>query len=177
MAKMADENLYDKYIKAEATKNNLPWHLVKAIIRQESGFDSKCLYGGAVGLMQINPSTAKAMGYNGTTAGLYIPATNIIFGTKYLKSMIDVASKTASSQKNARIIGIAAYNFGVSRITALKQGTWDGLLKMLSSPSYKVVPRKRVNITINYVNRVQIFWDGYMLADNHTNFEEAFFAK
>ncbi|MNL85748.1 Transglycosylase SLT domain protein [compost metagenome] len=34
--------------------------------------------------MQIKPATARAMGYSGSTKGLYDPDTNIRFGMKYL---------------------------------------------------------------------------------------------
>jgi soluble lytic murein transglycosylase-like protein len=39
---------------------------------------------GEVGLMQIKPSTARMMGYRGSTKGLYHPETNIKYGMKYL---------------------------------------------------------------------------------------------
>ena len=39
---------------------------------------------GTVGLMQIKPATAKLMGYDGSTTGLFDPETNIKFGMKYL---------------------------------------------------------------------------------------------
>ena len=39
---------------------------------------------GEVGLMQIKPSTARSIGYKGSTKALYDPDTNLRWGMKYL---------------------------------------------------------------------------------------------
>ncbi len=73
--------LINRYAKAYG----VPVALAHAVIRVESNYRASA-HGsaGEVGLMQIKPSTARAMGYSGSTKGLYNPETNIKYGMKYL---------------------------------------------------------------------------------------------
>lgn len=68
-----------------ARENGVPVALAVAVVRIESNFNPK-LKGGCncLGLMQIMPSTARAIGYSGPPQGLYDPETNLRFGMKYL---------------------------------------------------------------------------------------------
>jgi len=59
----------------------------------------------AYGLMQIKLETAQDMGFTGIPAQLYIPATNIEYGTKYLRYQLD---RYSSDLRKA----ISAYNAG-----------------------------------------------------------------
>jgi soluble lytic murein transglycosylase-like protein len=67
-----------------AAENGVPLGLAHAVIRKESGYNPRAHGGGAVGLMQIKPATARGIGYRGSTAGLYDPATNLEWGMRYL---------------------------------------------------------------------------------------------
>lgn len=72
-------------IAAHAKANGVPLDLAKAVVRVESNFRVNARgRAGEVGLMQIKHSTARAMGYGGSTKGLYDPDTNIRYGMKYL---------------------------------------------------------------------------------------------
>ena len=71
--------------RAEAEKAGLPYAMVDAVIKIESGYHPEALGGvGEIGLMQLRPATAAMMGFHGTPADLAVPATNIHYGAAYL---------------------------------------------------------------------------------------------
>ena len=76
---------YDRLIKKYARKEGVPISLARAVVRVESNYRASARgAAGEVGLMQIKPSTARGMGYSGSTKALYNPETNIRWGMKYL---------------------------------------------------------------------------------------------
>ncbi|OGH96705.1 MAG: hypothetical protein A2039_01775 [Candidatus Melainabacteria bacterium GWA2_34_9] len=90
-------NLIDKY----SQKYNIDKNLVKAVVQQESGFNSKAVsQAGAMGLMQLMPSTAKGLGVRNP----FDAEQNIAGGTKYLKNLINKYDSVK--------LGLAAYNAG-----------------------------------------------------------------
>jgi len=89
--------LIDKY----SEKYNIDKNLVKAVVKQESGFNSNAVsQAGAIGLMQLMPSTAKGLGVKDP----FNAEQNIEGGTKYLKNLI--------SKYDSVKLGLAAYNAG-----------------------------------------------------------------
>jgi len=90
-------------------------HLILAIIRQESEFDSRAnSYVGAKGLMQIMPGTAKLVAKNlKTTYSKNLlttdPTYNIKLGTYYFNSLLD-------DYDGVYPFAIGAYNAGPNRI-------------------------------------------------------------
>lgn len=76
---------YHALISSYSKQYGVSPQLASAVIKIESNFNAKARGAhGEVGLMQIKPATARAMGYTGNTAGLYDPATNLKYGIKYL---------------------------------------------------------------------------------------------
>lgn len=72
-------------IAMHAKANGVPVALARAVVRTESNFRVNARgSAGEVGLMQIKPATARAMGYGGSAKALYDPDTNLRFGMKYL---------------------------------------------------------------------------------------------
>lgn len=122
------EDLIEKY----SEKNGLDKDFVKALVKQESGFNpnatSKC---GAMGLMQLMPGTAQGLGVSNP----YDAEQNIAGGTKYLRSMID---RFEGNEK----LALAAYNAGPN---AVKK--YGGI------PPYQE--------TQNYVKNVMSMYQGY----------------
>lgn len=96
---------------------NLSTEVLLAVIEAESGFDIRAVSSaGAVGLMQIMPSTGKEMArdLNIPWTGkkmLYDPAINIQLGSEYLHRMF----RRFSHADNA----LAAYNAGPRRVEGL----------------------------------------------------------
>ena len=69
----------------EAKLAGLPFSLVDAVIRIESDYRPDRIGDvGEIGLMQVRPTTAATMGFQGSPLDLADPATNIHYGATYL---------------------------------------------------------------------------------------------
>lgn len=71
-------------IARHAAANGVPFKLADAVVRIESTYKPRVSNGGALGLMQIKPATARGVGFSGSSGDLYKAETNIRFGMKYL---------------------------------------------------------------------------------------------
>jgi soluble lytic murein transglycosylase-like protein len=68
----------------QAAAAGVPASLIERVIRRESGGNARAVHAGNYGLMQIKLSTARAMGYTGSAAGLLDPQTNMTYAVRYL---------------------------------------------------------------------------------------------
>jgi hypothetical protein len=72
-------------IAEEAAANGVPPALIDAVVRIESRYDPTAVGSiGEIGLMQVRPKTAALLGFQGTTAELAEPRTNLRYGVGYL---------------------------------------------------------------------------------------------
>jgi len=127
--------------------------LVASIIRVESKFNERAKSSkGAVGLMQLMPSTAKWVAPqvgidNFEPSMLYDPSTNIKIGTWYLSSL----KKEFPERLN---VAIASYNAGRGRVRQwLEFEVWDGKEENLSKIPYSE--------TRNFVGKVLYYYRIY----------------
>jgi soluble lytic murein transglycosylase-like protein len=63
----------------------MPENLLHRVIQRESGYNPTARNGNYYGLMQIDPRTAKTMGYDGPAEGLLDAETNLIYAGRYLR--------------------------------------------------------------------------------------------
>ncbi len=75
----------DRMIEQHARENGLPPALAYAVVRVESRYNPRARGGGALGLSQIKPATARSLGFSGPTSALFDADTNLTYGMKYLK--------------------------------------------------------------------------------------------
>ncbi|WP_262265991.1 lytic transglycosylase domain-containing protein [Microvirga yunnanensis] len=82
---LRDRPAYLPVIVEEAAAHGVPPALVDAVVRIESRYDPTVVGSvGEVGLMQVRPKTAALLGFQGTSAELAEPKTNLRYGVGYL---------------------------------------------------------------------------------------------
>jgi hypothetical protein len=82
---LKDRSTYLPVIAEEAAANGVPPALVDAVVRIESRYDPTAVGSiGEIGLMQVRPKTAALLGFQGTSAELAEPRTNLRYGVGYL---------------------------------------------------------------------------------------------
>jgi soluble lytic murein transglycosylase-like protein len=112
--------------------------LIKAVIKQESGFKPDAVsHAGAQGLMQLMPKTADSLGVDNPFSVLE----NIDGGTRYLRQLLD-------SFDGNKKLALAAYNGGIGRMNKLGVDTVGEINKM---------PKE----TRNYVEKVMKNYESY----------------
>jgi len=121
-----DRDGAEKLVREAAERHRIDPALVRAVIETESNWNAEAVSRkGAVGLMQLIPTTAQRFGVN----DLYSPQQNVDAGVRYLKTLLE--------RYNGNLdLALAAYNAG--------EGAVD---RAHGIPSFRE--------TRNYVQRVQ----------------------
>lgn len=130
----ANGNL-DLLIARHAAANNLPEDLVRRVIKRESGGNPRVVSAGNYGLMQIKLATARALGYNGTAAGLLDADTNMTYAVKYLAGAYHVANGNSSQAVHYYAAG---YYYAAKRKGMATPGSNQALDAYASEPATKV---------------------------------------
>ena len=134
LSALAGEHRFDAEIESAVSDAaplfRVPPALVRAVIKQESGFNPHALTQcGAVGLMQVMPFNALKLGLAGEDA-LWVPALNILAGVRLLAALL-------LHYEGDVIAALVAYNSG---------------------PKQKLAPLPRNGETPNYVSAILRYW-------------------
>lgn len=105
---------YAPMIRQQAAEKHVPAALIAAVIYAETKFDPRTSPTGAEGLMQVEPQTALDLARrSGATAfsisDLQHPATNIAYGTYYLRELLN-------EYHGSKLLALAAYNGGETNV-------------------------------------------------------------
>lgn len=136
---------YEEYVYKYGVEYNVDPLLIFAIIKAESNFKKEVISkSGAMGLMQILPSTAEdtarklKMDYNGKE-DLYNPETNINIGTKYFSNLYEKYQNIT--------IALTAYNAGSGNVDK-----WiDTEILLKDGSNAENIPFRETN---NYVRKI-----------------------
>ncbi len=156
---------FDRLIAYHANAEGFDWRLIAALIFEESHFDPTSRSDkGAVGLMQVRPVAAEAVG----AVEFHTPADNVQTGVRYLRQLDDMFH--AASGRDRLAIILAAYNMGPGHVRDAQmlathfgydpnrwQDALELMLPLLEQPSvYGQLPNgyAKGSETVAYVYRI-----------------------
>jgi soluble lytic murein transglycosylase-like protein len=163
---------FDRLIAHQANAEGFDWRLIAALIFEESHFDPASRSDkGAVGLMQVRPIAAEAVG----AVDFQAPADNVQTGVRYLRQL-DEMFHAAHGRERLAII-LAAYNIGPGHIRDVQtlarnfgydpnrwQDALELMLPLLEHASlYQQLPNgyAKGSETVAYVDRVLERYEHY----------------
>ena len=144
-------SLFEKY----GEQYRIDWLILAALAFQESKFDQSAKsQAGAVGIMQIKPSTAKDP--NIGIADVHNLENNIHAGTKYLRFIADRYFEDADIEESDRVfMALASYNAGPNGIARVRKNAkepdeWFGNLEHDVAASIGMEPVYYVSNVFRY---------------------------
>jgi membrane-bound lytic murein transglycosylase MltF len=163
--------LFKKY----AGQYGFDWMMMAAQGYQESRLDqSTRSHVGAIGVMQVMPTTAKDPNVNIPNIEQLEP--NINAGIKYMRFMMNQYFKDAQMDViNKGLFAFASYNAGPNRIARLrKQAAAEGLNPNLWFNNVELIVAREVGReTVQYVGNIYKYYVAYTLVMEQHNEKEA----
>ncbi|WP_047396589.1 transglycosylase SLT domain-containing protein [Chitinibacter sp. ZOR0017] len=155
--------IFAPIFQAAAAANNLDWLLLAAIGQKESKLNPVIRQKGPTGIMQINPSTARAMGVRDP----HSHEGNVSAAAVYLDYLRKMYSKQGINEENQLYFMIAAYNAGEGRLEQLRrQAKAKGL-----DPNVWVGNVEKIALStvskgmVDYVSTVNRYYLAYQAAE------------
>lgn len=101
-----NQDAYAAEIEAAAQSFGIPLGVAFGLVAQESGFNASAIGDGgrSFGLVQMQLTTARGLGFQGTGQQLLDPSTNVTLGMRYLSDQVRRAGSIEG--------GLSAYNGG-----------------------------------------------------------------
>ncbi|OQY15445.1 MAG: hypothetical protein B6I32_07365 [Desulfobacterium sp. 4572_20] len=153
--------LFQKY----SETYDFDWLMVTALAYQESRIDqSKRSHVGAIGVMQLMPSTAADKNVN--IASIEEIENNIHAGVKYLRFIINqYYEKEPMNEVNKALFAFASYNAGPARVARLRREAKKmGLDPNVWFRNVEIVAAKRIGReTVQYVSNIYKYYTAYRL--------------
>jgi membrane-bound lytic murein transglycosylase F len=166
---------WDDEMKTAGAEHDVDWRLIAAQAYQESRFDKDARSSfGAVGLMQLLPSTARELGCRDP----HNPKHAITASARYLGKLMKRFDQPEVALKDRVRFALAAYNAGPghlddARVLAAAEGLdanrWFGHVEkafmLLSKPRYYQNAKHgfaRAEETVRYVSEIQTRYDAYV---------------
>jgi hypothetical protein len=119
----------DEAVERIAAEHSLPPQLIHSVIKVESNYNPRAISNkGALGLMQLIPSTARRFG----VADVFNPIQNIQGGAKYLRYLLDLFDGSYP-------LALAAYNAGEAAVVR-----YGGIPPFAETQNYVVLVRKHL---------------------------------
>lgn len=152
-----------KVLEAQAGKYQLNWLMLAALGYKESGLNPNVgRGGGAIGIMQLLPSTGGVVGIRG--ARLASLEGNVEAACRYLRLILDTYfNDPGLDELNRHLFALAAYNAGPNRVQALRDkarergldpNLWFGNVEQLVANEVGQGP-------INYVGTIYKYYVAY----------------
>jgi membrane-bound lytic murein transglycosylase MltF len=151
------------FFRKYGNKYDLPWLLIAAQGYQESGLDqSKRSPAGAVGIMQVKPSTAADP--NVGIRDIQNKENNIHAGVRYLRFVIDQYFNDEQMDRlNKGLFALASYNAGPARVAGLRRKAEAAGLdqnKWFNNVEF-VAAREIGRETVDYVSNIYKYYIAY----------------
>jgi len=164
-----------EYFSASAAENDLDPLMLAAQAYQESNLDhSKTSPAGAVGIMQIKPSTAADS--NVGISDISAPEDNIRAGARYLRFLIDRYFSDGEIDDLQRwFFALAAYNAGPARVQRLRrQAEAEGYDPDQWLDNVELIAARNIGReTVSYVRNVFKYYVAYQMArENRQELQE-----
>jgi membrane-bound lytic murein transglycosylase MltF len=154
-----------KYFKKYATQYKFEWLLLVAQGYQESGLDQTTRSPvGAIGVMQVMPTTAKDRNVN--IPNIHLVEPNIHAGAKYLRFLVDqYFDDPGIDNVNRHLFAFAAYNGGPNRIARLRrEAAGQGLDPNKWFNNVELLAAQQIGReTVQYVSNIYKYYIAYRL--------------
>lgn len=170
-------SIFDPLFKQYGKNLGWDWKLLAAQAYQESAFDPEAVsFMGAMGLMQLMPSTAKSVGVK--MDKVFVPEHNVRGAARLISLLKEHYSKIHNESERINFI-LAAYNAGSGHVDDARRlakkygkdpdrwlGNVDGFVLRMAQPRFYNQPEVqhgffRGQETHDYVNSIRSRWDEY----------------